>query len=312
MSGSNTDKKTDRWFAIVNPNAGFGTAKQKFAALQPRIANLLVEVAYTTAAGDGIRLARDAYARGIRKFLSVGGDGTTFEVVNGVMQNAPNEPVALAVLPLGTGNSFMRDFGVKNTETALRALTQTQPEAFVCDVLKVTHSDGVLYSFNQMGIGFVAEAGDATNRKYKRLGALGYVAAVVDKTVNLKSHSMRFGLDGATLVEHELTLLAICNSRCTGGQMQMAPNARVDDGMLDVVAIGKLSRTRLLSSFPKIFLGTHVRQHEVTTQRAKKVTLNLPCAQPTIIDGEVLNLKLESVEVIPGVLRIVGLSYPPA
>ncbi len=305
-----------RFFAVLNPNAGFGTAKKRFQALRARIDNSIeIELAITNGPAHATELAEKARAEGHTHFLSIGGDGTTFEVVNGLMRvdrKQTRAAATLAILPLGTGNSFMRDFHVDGVDSALLALEgfAKSPHTTACDLLKLTHDKGVLFSFNQLGLGFVADAGNLTNQKYKRLGVLGYVAAVLERTWNLDSRAYSFSIDGKTHPSKTLTLLAICNSRCTGGTMKMAPDARVDDGLFDLIAIDALSRARLLSCFPKIFSGTHLKLPEVKVHRGKTMTFDLPSSMPTIIDGEVLDIRLQSIEVVPRALSVVGNAYP--
>ncbi len=116
-----------RFFAIVNPAAGGGRCGNLAAAALERVraAGMELEVAATTRAGEATALAREAYARGVRNFLAVGGDGTAFEIVNGLFPEAQTEGrAALGFLPLGTGNSFLRDFTTRGVEHTIEALAE--------------------------------------------------------------------------------------------------------------------------------------------------------------------------------------------
>src|SRR5437868_1074343 len=133
----------DRFLAIVNPAAGGGkSAKLAGPALAGLRENELhIDVIASTGPGHAVQLAREAYTQGYRKFLAVGGDGTAHEILNGVFANRPNpERIALGLLPLGTGNSFLRDFTDNGTEASLEALVanQTRP----VDLIRLTHASG--------------------------------------------------------------------------------------------------------------------------------------------------------------------------
>lgn len=296
-----------KWLAIVNPAAGGGRCgKRADAAIaELRRAGLELEVHKTSAPGDATSLAREAAAGGSTRFLSVGGDGTTFEILNGLHPRDPALPPAtLAMLPLGTGNSFLRDFGITTAEQAMRAIVRGQEHA--CDLLRVEHGQGVLHSINIVGIGFSADVGALTNRRYKHLGAAGYVVAVLRTAIGLQAPAFPLRVDGGAIDDRPAILLSFCNSRCTAGTMRMAPHAEVADGLLDVIRIGPRSRLSFVSAFPGIFAGRHVEQHGVEEARARRVEFALDREVETMIDGEVMRLGLRSIEVLPGALRVVA------
>ncbi|MDQ3032322.1 MAG: diacylglycerol kinase family lipid kinase [Myxococcota bacterium] len=298
---------SERWIAIVNPAAGGGRCgKRASAALEElRSAGLDFEVHRTTKPGDATAIARAKAGSGARRFLSVGGDGTSWEVLNGLFpRDDAEDPPTLAMLPLGTGNSFLRDFGITSTAAAMSAILRgrTQP----CDLLRVDHQGGVTHSINIVGVGFSAEAGALTNRRYKHLGVPGYVVAVLRTAMGLQAPVFPLRVDGGLLDERPAILLSFCNSRCTAGTMRMAPHAEVADGLLDVIRVGPRSRLGFVSSFPAIFSGRHVRQHGVEEARARRVDFELAGEVDTMIDGEVMRLALRSIEVLPGAVRVVA------
>jgi YegS/Rv2252/BmrU family lipid kinase len=293
------------WCAIVNPAAGGGRAGKRAPSVLARLREegLAIDAVYTERPRDAIELARARIARGARRFLCVGGDGTTHEVLNGALPTLLAEGTAggrllLGMLPLGTGNSFLRDFGIESAEEALRRVRRGR--ARPVDALRIVHRDGTLFAFNLLGLGFAARAGALTNRRFKPLGALGYVAAVVQSTIELATDAYPFSTDRAARDERPSILLSFSNSRATGGGMQMAPRAEVDDGELDVIRIGPMPRSRFLSAFPSIFAGTHVERPEVEQSRARTVNFHLEGATvDCMIDGEVIPLCLERIEVVP-------------
>ena len=170
---------SDAFLAIVNPAAGGGRCgKLAKAALEKlRAAGVGLQVAETTRPGEATQLARLAYARGQRQFIAVGGDGTAYEIMNGLFPEAAaaGKPV-LGFLPLGTGNSFLRDFTSDGAEYAREAIIARRRKSI--DVFCLKHSGGKLYFINLLSVGFTADVTAAANRSFKGLGELGYLLGV--------------------------------------------------------------------------------------------------------------------------------------
>ncbi len=171
-------------------------------------------------------------------------------------------------------------------------------------MVEVEHAAGRAWSLNLVSVGFAAEAGELTNARYKGWGAGGYVVAVVQTLTELRQHALPHALDEGPFDARPFVLLSFCNSSSTGGDMTMAPNADPSDGELDVVRIAPMRRRRFLSSFPRIFRGTHGEMPEVGFARARKVTFAELPPIPVMIDGEVLTLSLRRLEVLPRALRL--------
>ncbi len=297
-----------RYLAIVNPAAGGGRsgARANGALDRLRRAGIDVESVRTDHGGHAVELARQAFARGERRFLAVGGDGTAHEIVNGALPLAreAGASLTLAMLPLGTGNSFLRDFDVIGSEAALAAIVRGREHA--CDVNALQHADGTLYSFNIVGLGFSATVGALTNRRYKPLGAAGYVVGVVQTTLTLQYPVFPLRLDGGALDARPVILLSFSNSRCTAGAMKMAPRADVSDGLLEVIRIGHMPRRRFLPAFPSIFRGEHVKKEGVEQTRARRVDFTIAGDVDCMIDGEIVRLTPRSIEVLPRAMTVVA------
>lgn len=284
---------------LLNPTAGGGRAGREAGRW---LEGLDVDVRRTVGPDHATALVREGRNAGEHVFLAVGGDGTLFEVVNGALSVGEGRPT-VGILPLGTGNSFGRDIGILGPEDARKALQAGTTRTV--DVLRLVHDEGELFSINLTGIGFSADAGALTNRRFKRFGALGYVFAVLIELARLKAPVVRYRLDDGDWVEEPLVMLSLCNSQYTGGSMQMAPGARIDDGSLDVVRLGPMSRPAFLRAFPKIFQGTHTTTlPNASQQTARVVELDLPGPVDVMIDGEVRRLQLQRVEVVPAALDV--------
>ena len=203
------------YLAIVNPAAGGGTGKRTAATAigALRDAGISVDVVETQAAGDGTRIASEAYGEGRRDFISVGGDGTSYEVINGLMPACANtdERPSLAIVPAGTGNSFLRDFTEDGVQTAIDALLHDRVRD--CDIVRVEHTKGTVFSINLFSLGFVAQVGALTNRRFKRFGEMGYVLGVLTMLAKLKPVSLPMRVNGGALRDDAVTFLSINNSQ---------------------------------------------------------------------------------------------------
>lgn len=300
---------TRSFVAIVNPAAGGGRAGRaaEGALADLRSRGVSIEAVHRTAGpGDAARIASRAWHRGTRAFLVVGGDGTAHETLNGALaaRTSGDAPPALAMLPLGTGNSFLRDVRVRGASDALAAIARRASRP--CDVVRVEHEGGVAHSFNIASIGFTADVGALTNARYKALGAAGYVVAVFQRALDLRTTRVRLRLDGGALDARPAILLSFSNSRCTAGAMQMAPRADFADGELDVIRIGERGRLRFVTSFPSIFSGKHVLQPGVEQARAKVVDFEDPAELDWMIDGEILRLCVRRIEVLRHAMELVA------
>jgi diacylglycerol kinase (ATP) len=297
----------DAYLAVINPAAGGGRCGKRCPAAVERLraAGLAVDTVETSAPGQAIEIVREAWAAGRRRFIAVGGDGTGYEVVNGLFPEAAasGERPVLGFLPLGTGNSFLRDFTDQGAEHTIAALTQGSRRA--CDVIRLEHADGVLHYINLLSIGFVADVNGLRARRFKRWGEFGYVLAVVTAVAGLRARAYPMRVDEGELDEGAQVFASFNNSKFTGGKMMMAPHADTADGRIAVVRVGELGRMSLLATFPKIFKGTHVEHPAVTTCQAARVELRLTDAIDVMVDGEALQVVPRVLDVLPGALDVV-------
>jgi YegS/Rv2252/BmrU family lipid kinase len=293
--------------AVVNPAAGGGRCGKRYAAALERLreAGVSVDVVETSAAGEATEVVREAYRAGRRRFIAVGGDGTSYEVVNGLFPQAAAEGVAdrprLGFLPMGTGNSFLRDFTEQGAEHSIGALIDGRSRP--CDVLRLEHADGVLHFINLLSIGFVAEVNGLRARRFKGWGEAGYVAAVVTAVIGLHPVAFPMRVDGAS-DDAPMVFASFNNSRFTGGKMMMAPEARTDDGLIDFVRVAPLGRFDLLRTFPKIFKGTHILHPAVSTARVQVVEFALESEIDVMVDGEALRVVPKRLEVLRHALDV--------
>ena len=269
-----------------------------------RNGSIELEVIETKVPGDATKYTREAYARGHRTFLAVGGDGTGFEIVNGLFPRADRgERPALAFLPLGTGNSFLRDFSADGTENASESLLAAQSRP--CDVIRLTHREGELYFINLLTLGFAADVAAVTNRRFKRLGELGYVLGVLTCLARLNRRAFPLRADKAIEADRRRCLfLAFSNSKFTGGKMMIAPNADATDGLIEYVRWGPIGRIGLLRNFPRLFDGTHIHHPMASRAGVQRIDFELDGPVDVMIDGESLHLECQSLDILPGALDV--------
>jgi diacylglycerol kinase family enzyme len=284
-----------------------------------RAAGIALEKAETNAVGHATQIAREAYGCGYRRFLAVGGDGTSYEIVNGLfpdsLQTAAsgrtrNDEIAtLGFLPLGTGNSFLRDFvdgasGKDGLEHALQALEARRSRP--CDVLRLTHKDGAIYYTNLLSVGFTADVAALRHRRFQGLGQFGYLLSIFLCLARLdrRPFPVRFDSQG-NFDSRPCLFLTFNNSKFTGGTMMIAPDAVTDDGLIEYVRWGPIGRLGLIRNLATLYDGTHTR-HPLAERRAvRHVEFQLDGPVDVMADGEVLTLECRVIDVLPSALRVV-------
>jgi diacylglycerol kinase (ATP) len=303
----------ETFLAIINPAAGGGRCGKLVGPALERLraAGISVETAETGAAGEATQIAREAYARGQRKFLAVGGDGTSYEIVNGLFSDALPTPGSgdertptLGFLPLGTGNSFLRDFGDQGVEHALEALLARRSRA--CDVFRLTHREGILHYINLLSVGFAADVAVLRHRRFLEWGQPGYLVSIFLCLARLKRRPFPVRLEGQGEFDRRRCLfLSFNNSKFTGGTMMIAPDAITDDGLIEYVRWGPIGRLGLIRNLPTLYDGTHTRHPLAERHTARRVEFQLEGPVDLMVDGEVLTLDCQAIDVLPSALKVV-------
>ena len=301
------NKETDRYLAIVNPAAGGGRSRQLLGPALDRLraACLRVDVRETTRSGDARDLARAAWAEGYRKFISVGGDGTSYEIVNGLFPPGNgSEPPTLAFLPLGTGNSFLRDFSDRGVEYAIESLARGRLRS--CDVLRLHHGGGVLHYINILSLGFSADVATLRARRFSGWGEIGYQAAIFLCLARFRRRPFPLRVDGEVEIDGRPCLfLTFNNTKFTGGTMMIAPTAECDDGLIEYVRWGPIGRLGLIRNLPGLYDGSHIQHPLAEVRKARRIDFLVDTPLDVMIDGEVITVDCRSVDVMPGALHVV-------
>ncbi|MGH9048829.1 MAG: diacylglycerol/lipid kinase family protein, partial [Acidimicrobiia bacterium] len=262
-----------RWSAVVNPSAGRGRTRKLLPRLTDALdrADLDVEISVSTDLEDARKLARTALDddRGV---IACGGDGLVSELA-GLTAEAGG---VLGIVPTGAGNDFARHLGLDHRRAldAVSVLATGREEKVDLGRAEAGAGggDNTRWFTSVANTGFDSEANRWANGVQWASGTTLYVLAVVRTLAVYRPHRFRLGIDGAER-DVEAWLLAVGNGRCYAGGMMITPDAELDDGQLDVCAIGPVSRPEFLWSFPKVFRGTHVHHPAVQMQRGREVTI---------------------------------------
>ena len=295
------------YLAVVNPAAGGGRCRKLVGPVLDRLraGGVSLEVVETANPGDGEKIARKGYTEGFRKFIAVGGDGTSYEIVNGLFPLPhEGEVPSLAFLPLGTGNSFLRDFSDRGVEYGIESLLagRSQP----CDVLRLRHKQGVIHYINLLSMGFSADVAMMRARRFSDWGELGYQSSIFICLARLRRRPFPLRVDGESQADKRRCLfLTFSNSKFTGGTMMIAPRAEVNDGLIEYVRWGPIGRVGLIRNISTLYDGTHINHPLAENRSAKRIDFELEAPVDVMVDGEVLTLHCEALDVLPSALNVV-------
>jgi diacylglycerol kinase (ATP) len=298
------------YLAIVNPAAGGGRTRKLLGPALERLraGGIEVKVAATGAPGEATAIAREAYGRGVRNFIAVGGDGTSYEIVNGLFPQAlGGERPTLGFLPLGTGNSFLRDFSHQGVGYGIESLLAQANRA--CDVMRLRHRTGVIYYINLLSMGFSADVATLRARRFSNWGELGYQASIFLTLARFRRRPFPVRADGMADFDNRPCLfLTFNNSKFTGGTMMIAPQAEIDDGLVEYVRWGPIGRLGLIRNLPGLYDGSHIEHPLAERKASRRIEFKLDAPVDVMVDGEVLTLHCEELDVLPRALNVVVLS----
>jgi len=288
---------------VYNPYAGHKRAKK----ILPQVEALFTEkkidfdLRLTDYPKHAVEIVRQANFHQYDGVVASGGDGTLFEVVNGYFQNPSKKRIPLGILPTGTGNAFARDLDldVSRWQDAVGVIRLAKPRKVDVGLFH-THGQDVYY-LNILGLGFVADV-TKTAHRLKIFGNISYTLGVFYQTILLNAHHLTIEIEGKVL-ERENIFVEVSNTRYTANFL-MAPNAKIDDGLLDITLLGRLTRRRLLKCFPKIFTGEHIYLDEIETFQAKRLSVTTDIPKVLTPDGELLGITPVTIECLHQAIEV--------
>lgn len=308
-----------RTLVIVNPQSANGSTGRRWRRLEPRVREALgaVDIEHTRGRRDAERLAREAVRAGVERVVVAGGDGTLGEVTSGLLGADLGGYAEIGLLPLGTGSDFARSLGIpRDPDAALGVLRSGNARRVDAGRLTCRGPDGAprtAYFANVASFGISALIDEIVNETTKVLGGgVSFLLGTVRAILRYRSARVTVAVDGETVADEPVVLVAAANGRFFGGGMKVAPESRLDDGLLDVVVVPDLPVRELLAKLPKIYRGTHLADSATRWQRGRVIEASAEPAGAGAegvrveLDGEPLGTLPARVEVLPGALAVVG------
>jgi len=287
----------DRYFFVLNPVAGRGSARlyKKTIEKYEKTLGLEYEIVETEFPGHGETLSAEACKRGFDNIVSVGGDGSLLEVINGVV----GEDVSVGIIPCGTGNDFSRTLGLpEELNEQLKVIHRGKKKR-----VDLGNANGK-YFINVFSFGIDALITQETQKIKKYLpGTFAYVAATIKMLMTYRPVQIHMETD-EIIFDGKVMLVAFGNGQYYGGGMKITPEASLDSGDFQVCIVRALSKTRFLRLFPKVFRGKHIELMEVETSRAKKIKVESKDRILLNADGDIVGECPVEIGIFPGAIQI--------
>ena len=294
------------YFFIVNLIAGQGRCKEIFPKVKLELdrRKIQYDLHFTNEPMEAVDVAKMGIEAGFSHIVAMGGDGTVNEVANGLL----GSDATLAVIPAGTGNDFIRMLGIPSNpmqaiDTLLDGTTRT---------MDLGQVDDDRCFVNGLGIGIDAQVARAVLKMERLKGAAAYITAAVREVFRFQAFPVTLSTSEEQL---ELTCLSlgISNGLYAGGGFKLAPRANIDDGLVDLCAIGDYPKPERLFRLPKVRAGKHADWKNVTYRQTSEVTVSSPKKLTAHVDGEPYRLPGDSftVKVLPQALRVLVPSTSP-
>ena len=304
-----TESKTDCYFFIVNPRAGSGKTMFEWLPAERKLKRLGIpcDIAMTDHKRHATALAYEAASKGYKKIIAVGGDGSLHETFNGICRwcartGTPTEEFLLGVVPIGSGNDWIRSLGVPNDTSEVVDLIRKNSVG-VMDVVRVKSSGGRLaYMANIGGVGFDSHVCKRVNiqKESGRRGKMIYLNSLRYTIFNLKPVYISVVADGEVIFTGQCFSVALGNGRYSGSGMRQVPLAVMDDGLLDYAVIPKAPLAKVLKELPRLFSGTLNQSEYVISGKCRSlqiVPMDEQSADIFELDGEIEGLLPMSVEI---------------
>lgn len=285
---------------ILNPSAGSVRDLDEVAARLARMPE--AEIRLTDKPGSAARHARTALRKGCQTIIAAGGDGTLNEVLNGIGENTGG--VRVGLLPLGTGNDFGRTVGIPtDLDLAMDVIEGATTRAI--DLVRVT-SDEVRYFVNVSAGGFSGLVDEKLTPEMKKTwGPLAYLRSAAAALPDLRAYRTTVALDNDESLTLDLYNVVVANGRYVGGGTLIAPEASLDDGLLDVILIQKRSAPELALLAAQVALGNHLTSDAIVFRRASKITVNSKPGMWFNVDGELVGNEPARFEILPRALNFI-------
>jgi YegS/Rv2252/BmrU family lipid kinase len=302
---------------ICNPVSGSGKGPSVLTVLRRLLDREGVRYAceFSRRRGDPARLARSAVLMGCSAIVAIGGDGTFFEVVNGVMEPdaaaTGNGDLAVGLLQAGRGSDFGRSAGVpSDVEAACGRILEGRTQLTDLGHITYTTMNGgerSRYFANAAGLGFDGEVTVRANAAPRMMGGgtVPYLTSLLATLSTYRNKQVTVRVDQGEEWQARVNSVIVANGQFFGGGMKIAPEASLSDGLFDVVVLGDLGKLDLVRNVPRVYVGTHITHPKVSVLRGREVRVNSPDRMLLQADGEVLGKAPATFRIVPGALRLI-------
>jgi diacylglycerol kinase (ATP) len=299
---------------IVNPKSGGHSTNREWPLISKHLTSkgLKYDYSYTEGVGHAVELARDAVSKEYRLIVAVGGDGTVNEVVNGILSSAKPRDTSLGIVNAGTTCSFARSLGIPlDYNGACNLLTSQNRTSIDVGVVEYTVAGEKLRRFfvNEADVGLGATVVEAskhiTNYFGRKINYLPHVMGGLASLISYKNKRITLRVEDEYEDVWNCAMVVIANGTHFGGGMRIAPDAKPNDGLLDMVIFGDIGKSELLKIWPMTYKGRHVSHEKVRLLKVRNVSIE--CADKILVeaDGELLGEGPASFSVLPSALNIV-------
>jgi len=295
---------------IVNPVASGGKAIKLWPQLQELLlkGGLQFDAEMTQHQGHATEIARSALEAGFRDFVTLGGDGTVNETVNGlIVGGQPNPHATLSIIASGTGSDFVRFMGISRdpVEAVRCILGQNVRRVDVGEIRCLRDGKPITRCFvNVAGMGFDSEVCVRVNRMSKRIsGTIPYLTSLALTLFSYANKDVTLTYDGQTM-SGRYNSVVICNGQYFGGGMWIGPKAAADDGIFDVVILKDLGKLEFLLNVPRVYKGTHLTHPKIASFQARQVHVEAKQRMFIQAEGELVGEAPATFAIIPAALSI--------
>ena len=300
--------------AIVNPAAGGHSIYREWPRISKRLVSngLLFDYVYTEGVGHAMELARAAADTDYRYIIAVGGDGTVNEVVNGILNSTGSHNTILGVVSAGTTCSFARSVGIPLEPIgSCRLLTSRNRLSIDVGIVEYKSEGQHLQRFfvNEAGVGFGATVVEASkhmpNYFGRKINYLPHVLGGVGSLFSYKNKRIALRVEDEAEDTCVCAMVVIANGTYFGGGMCLAPDAKPNDGLLDMIIFGDMRKAEMMKIWTMTYNGRHISHQKVRLRKIRNVALQ--CDEKVLVeaDGELLGEGPVSFSVLPSALSIV-------
>lgn len=299
---------------VVNPVAGNGKAKVAIRKILQRSDNedKNIIISYTKYKNDATIITRNAISAGADLVVAVGGDGTINEVVNGFFENGrlADASCKLGIMDCGTGKGYASTLGIpRSTEKQIDLLFGSESVKYDVGHITCLSSSGEIvkrYFINECQIGIGSRVASIVGRRTKLLGgriAFGLAATIL--AMMIKPADVEISFENGPFEEYILIGLVAGNgTECAGG-MKLTPNAKMDDGLFDVLLIHEMERFKRLINLPGIYSGTHLKSQFFSLKRCNQLKIRSKNSLLIESDGEILGYSPIDINIMPAAIEVV-------